>query len=43
VAAALSVGRSDDLDHARRLISAGTALGGRAAELGELTIDLASL
>ena len=43
VAAALSVGRSDDLDHARRLISAGTALGERAAELGELTIDLASL
>ena len=43
VAAALSVGRSDDLDHARRLISAGTALGERAAELGELTTDLASL
>jgi 3-phenylpropionate/trans-cinnamate dioxygenase ferredoxin reductase subunit len=43
VAAALSVGRSEDLDHARRLISAGTALGGRAAELGELAADLASL
>ncbi|MGI8863827.1 MAG: NAD(P)/FAD-dependent oxidoreductase [Solirubrobacteraceae bacterium] len=41
--AALSVGRSEDLDHARRLISAGTALGGRAAELGELATDLASL
>jgi 3-phenylpropionate/trans-cinnamate dioxygenase ferredoxin reductase subunit len=43
VAAALSVGRSEDLDHARRLISAGTPLGERADELGELTTDLAAL
>ncbi len=43
VAAALSVGRSDDLDHARRLIAAGTSLDGRAAELGQLSTDLASL
>ncbi len=43
VAAALSVGRSDDLDHARRLISAGISLGGRADELARLSTDLASL
>jgi 3-phenylpropionate/trans-cinnamate dioxygenase ferredoxin reductase subunit len=43
VAAALSVRRSEDLEHARRLISAGTPLGERAGELGELTTDLASL
>ena len=36
VAAALSVGRSEDLDHARRLIAAGTSLDGRAAELGRV-------
>jgi 3-phenylpropionate/trans-cinnamate dioxygenase ferredoxin reductase subunit len=43
VAAALSVGRSDDLEHARRLISAGTGLGARAEALGQLDADLASL
>jgi 3-phenylpropionate/trans-cinnamate dioxygenase ferredoxin reductase component len=43
VAAALSVGRSDDLEHARRLISAGTSLGARADELGHLSTDLASV
>ncbi len=35
VAAALSVGRSDDLEHARRLISAGTALALGAEALGQ--------
>jgi 3-phenylpropionate/trans-cinnamate dioxygenase ferredoxin reductase subunit len=43
VAAALSVGRSDDLDHARRLIAAGTDLGEGAVTLGDLSADLASL
>jgi 3-phenylpropionate/trans-cinnamate dioxygenase ferredoxin reductase subunit len=43
VAAALSVGRSDDLEHARRLISERTALGERAAALGDLSTDLATL
>ena len=43
LAAALSVGRGDDLEHARRLIAAGTDLSGRAAELGDLSTDLASL
>jgi 3-phenylpropionate/trans-cinnamate dioxygenase ferredoxin reductase component len=43
VAGALSVGRSDDLEHARRLIAAGTDLGDRAAALGDLSTDLASL
>lgn len=42
VAAALSVGRSDDLEHARRLISSGSALDGRGPELGQLSTDLAS-
>jgi 3-phenylpropionate/trans-cinnamate dioxygenase ferredoxin reductase subunit len=43
VAGALSVGRSDDLEHARRLIAAGAALGERAAELADLSVDLASV
>jgi 3-phenylpropionate/trans-cinnamate dioxygenase ferredoxin reductase subunit len=43
VAAALSVGRSDDLEHARRLISERTALGERATALGDLSTDLATL
>ena len=43
VAGALSVGRSDDLEHARRLIPSGTDLGDRAAALGDLSADLASL
>ncbi len=43
VAGALSVGRSDDLEHARRLIAAGTALGDRVAGLGDLSVDLSSI
>ncbi len=43
VAAALSVGRSDDLEHARRLIVAGTVLGDGVAQLGESSTDLAEL
>jgi 3-phenylpropionate/trans-cinnamate dioxygenase ferredoxin reductase subunit len=42
VAAALSVGRSDDLEHARRLIASGMELGERAAQLSSLSIDLAA-
>ena len=40
VAGALSVGRSDDLEHARRLIGSGMDLGERAAALGDLSTDL---
>jgi 3-phenylpropionate/trans-cinnamate dioxygenase ferredoxin reductase subunit len=43
VAGALSVGRSDDLEHARRLIVEGTDIGGRSAELADVGTDLASL
>jgi 3-phenylpropionate/trans-cinnamate dioxygenase ferredoxin reductase subunit len=43
VAAALSVGRSEDLEHARRLISSGAEVGDRASELGDLSTDLASI
>ena len=43
VAAALSVGRSDDLQAARRLIAARTDLGPRAPELADLSSDLAAL
>jgi 3-phenylpropionate/trans-cinnamate dioxygenase ferredoxin reductase subunit len=43
VAGALSVGRSDDLEHARRLLSAATAVGQRADELADLSTDLASI
>jgi 3-phenylpropionate/trans-cinnamate dioxygenase ferredoxin reductase subunit len=43
VAAALSIGRSDDLDHARRLIASGPDLGARAAELGDLSSELSAL
>jgi 3-phenylpropionate/trans-cinnamate dioxygenase ferredoxin reductase subunit len=43
VAGALSVGRSDDLEHARRLIVAGTPLGERVEALGDLSSDLAAL
>ena len=43
VAGALSVGRSDDLEHARRLLSAGTAVGDRVDELADLSTDLASI
>jgi 3-phenylpropionate/trans-cinnamate dioxygenase ferredoxin reductase subunit len=41
VAAALSVGRSDDLEHARRLIASGAAVSADA--LGDLSTDLESL
>ena len=43
VAGALSVGRSDDLEHARRLLVDGTDVGGRASELQDVSIDLASI
>ena len=43
VAGALSVGRSDDLEHARRLISRHTDLGGQADALADLDSDLAAL
>jgi 3-phenylpropionate/trans-cinnamate dioxygenase ferredoxin reductase subunit len=43
VAGALSVGRSDDLEHARRLLSAATPVGHRADELADLSTDLASI
>jgi 3-phenylpropionate/trans-cinnamate dioxygenase ferredoxin reductase subunit len=40
VQGALTVGRSDDLQAARRLIAQGTDLGERASALGDLTSDL---
>jgi len=40
VAGALSAGRSDDLEHARRLIASGAEVGERAAELGDLSSEL---
>jgi 3-phenylpropionate/trans-cinnamate dioxygenase ferredoxin reductase component len=40
VLGALSVGRSEDLDHARRLIAAGTALENAGGQLGDLGTDL---
>jgi 3-phenylpropionate/trans-cinnamate dioxygenase ferredoxin reductase subunit len=43
VAAALSVERPDDLDAARRLIAARTALGDAAERLGDLDADLTAL
>jgi len=43
VRAALSIGRSDDLEHARRLIASGADLGPRVAELADLSSDLAAL
>lgn len=43
VAAALTVGRSDDLEHARRLLSSGTDLAERVDQLGDLSSDLATL
>jgi 3-phenylpropionate/trans-cinnamate dioxygenase ferredoxin reductase subunit len=42
VAAALSVGRSDDLEHARRLITSAADVSNRADELADLSSDLAS-
>jgi 3-phenylpropionate/trans-cinnamate dioxygenase ferredoxin reductase subunit len=43
VAGALSVGRSDDLEHARRLISSWTVVGERTEELGDLSSDLGEI
>jgi 3-phenylpropionate/trans-cinnamate dioxygenase ferredoxin reductase component len=43
VEGALSVGRSDDLEHARRLISGRVELGERAVALGDLGSDLSAL
>jgi 3-phenylpropionate/trans-cinnamate dioxygenase ferredoxin reductase subunit len=43
VAAALSVSRSADLDHARRLIASGSAVGARAHELEDLSSDLETI
>lgn len=43
VEGALSVGRSDDLEHARRLIARRTSLGEGADALGDLGSDLAAL
>jgi 3-phenylpropionate/trans-cinnamate dioxygenase ferredoxin reductase subunit len=43
VAAALSIGRSEDLDHARRLIAGGADVSGRAAELASVEADLAAM
>jgi 3-phenylpropionate/trans-cinnamate dioxygenase ferredoxin reductase subunit len=43
VAGALSVGRSDDLEHARRLIAAGTELGEGAERLADPSSDLGAL
>ncbi len=40
LAGALTVGRSDDLQTARRLIASGTDLGDRADALGDLSTDL---
>lgn len=43
VAGALSVGRSDDLEHARRLLVAETDVADRVDELADLSTDLASV
>jgi 3-phenylpropionate/trans-cinnamate dioxygenase ferredoxin reductase component len=43
VGGALSVGRSEDLQHARRFISEGTEIGDRAEALGDLSTDLETL
>ena len=43
VAAALSVGRSDDLEHARRLITERTDVSQRTAELADVDSDLGAL
>jgi 3-phenylpropionate/trans-cinnamate dioxygenase ferredoxin reductase subunit len=39
----LTFGRSDDLDHARRLIMDGVSLGEQRAALGDLDADLAEV
>ena len=43
VAGALSVGRSEDLEHARRLLAGQTAVAERVDELADLSTDLASV
>jgi 3-phenylpropionate/trans-cinnamate dioxygenase ferredoxin reductase subunit len=43
VAAALSVGRSDDLEHARRLLTAHTDVSDHVAELADVDSDLSAL
>jgi 3-phenylpropionate/trans-cinnamate dioxygenase ferredoxin reductase component len=43
VSGALSVGRSEDLQHARRFIVEGTQIGDRAEVLGDLSTDLDTL
>jgi 3-phenylpropionate/trans-cinnamate dioxygenase ferredoxin reductase component len=43
VAAALSIGRSDDLDHARRMISGAVEVTGRTGELGDESRDLSDI
>jgi 3-phenylpropionate/trans-cinnamate dioxygenase ferredoxin reductase component len=43
VAAAISVGRSDDLEHARRLITESTDVSGRVGELADVDSDLGAL
>ena len=43
VGGALSVGRSEDLQHARRFIAEHTEIGGRADALGDLSTDLETL
>jgi len=43
VAAALSIGRSDDLEHARRLIASGADVSGRVQELRDVASELASV
>jgi 3-phenylpropionate/trans-cinnamate dioxygenase ferredoxin reductase component len=43
LAAALTVGRSDDLEHAKRLIAAGEHLGDRADALADAGTDLGGL
>jgi 3-phenylpropionate/trans-cinnamate dioxygenase ferredoxin reductase component len=43
VEGALSVGRSEDLQHARRFIAEHTEIGDRAAALGDLSTDLETL
>jgi 3-phenylpropionate/trans-cinnamate dioxygenase ferredoxin reductase component len=43
VAAALTVGRSDDLEHARRLLTSGVDVGERVNQLQDLSTDLAAI
>jgi 3-phenylpropionate/trans-cinnamate dioxygenase ferredoxin reductase subunit len=43
VLAALTFGRSEDLDHARRLIAHGVSLGPGRAALGDVDVDLSGL